>query len=321
MPWFRIDDKMYTHRKILGISSKRKIQVSERDAAVSLWVLAGLWATDNLMDGWIPDEHVETFVSGHLRAELLVRAALWHRIADLLADDSSIGCAECVQLLSSNQNVTDGYVFHDWENYQPTKASVVAERVAATERQRRRRAAGKGRSAPRVSQRDNGVTTGVTQPDVTPPVTDMSRRDNGVSHGDVTDMSHDPRSRTRTRRALEDDEPLRKQAPKIDNASSSSNIFTPDLRNPRCEKHAHIPVGVWNPDPCTHCGQVTAWAKEETAKRSLSPSVLQLSAAQRRRDIAACKQCDDEGWLLDSNREPVEPSVQHHPVVKTEQAR
>lgn len=330
MPWFKTDDKFYTHPKVLSISWKRKQMVSDREAALSLWLLAGLWATDNLTDGWVPPEHVEGYHNGRGRAQLLCGAGLWHEVSALVGAsegvlDMATVCQPCRTVAISTLDVSHGYLFHGWDGFQPTRASVMAERLSAAERQRKRRSAGRKGGDPPVSRRDSHRDNGVTHTVTPEPVTAMSHRDSdachGVTHGPVTAMSHDPRSRTPKGLRLRDDDVTKRNARDMQNESSSSKTFTPDLTNPRCEKHADLPLGVWNPDPCGACARVAQWAKEETSKRASAPSVVQLDAEKRRRAIAACKQCDEAGWLLDSNGEPFEPSVRHHPLVTTQETR
>jgi hypothetical protein len=100
MPWFKVDDTLAVHHKT----------VKAGNAAIGLWVRAGSWSMQTLSDGFIPQEIAETLGTVS-QAEKLVSAGLWDRLPT-------------------------GYAFHEWEQRQPTKAQVHAERAATAERQR-----------------------------------------------------------------------------------------------------------------------------------------------------------------------------------------
>lgn len=137
MTWYKVDDSFHSHPKATATSL----------AALGLWVVAGSWSGNHLTDGFIPDHVVQLLARGSVElAGELVSAGLWKR-------------------------TRGGYQFHDWAGYQPTKAGVLRERAAATERQRRKRAGNPSSEAP-------------AEP-VTVVVTDASRRDTAVSHGEV----------------------------------------------------------------------------------------------------------------------------------------
>jgi hypothetical protein len=106
MPWFKVDDDFYGHPKIKAIPRRH------RNAAISLWVLAGSWCARYLTDGVIPDNQVQDLGYTQRDAANLVDARLWIPIPG-------------------------GYQFHDWAAYQPTRIHVEGER----ERLRKRRAA------------------------------------------------------------------------------------------------------------------------------------------------------------------------------------
>jgi hypothetical protein len=110
MPWFRVDDQYGDHPKIKTIPWKYRLQ------AVGLWTLCGNWAARNLTDGFIPDTVIEENHGTQQLVDYLVNArvrpdepGLW-----IVADG--------------------GYQFHDWHLYQPTRASVEAEREATRKR-------------------------------------------------------------------------------------------------------------------------------------------------------------------------------------------
>lgn len=126
MPWFKVDDGFAFHPKALAAGN----------AALGLWVRAGSWCGANLTGGALPRHMIGTLGAQKRDANRLVEAGLW-----------------C--------ETETGYQFNSWDDYQPTKAQVEAERAAARERQRRHR-----------SKKTNGVSNGVT-----------STVTNGVSNG------------------------------------------------------------------------------------------------------------------------------------------
>ncbi|PCN46988.1 hypothetical protein Csp2054_14185 [Curtobacterium sp. 'Ferrero'] len=136
MPWFKVDDNLAFHPKVLAAGN----------AAMGLWVRAGSWAAQQLTDGVIPDSILPS-LGTRKQADALVAAGLWTR-----ADGA--------------------WRFHEWnaDGRQPTRARVEADRAAATERQR------KHREARGSSQRDKGVTDGVSHGSVTGGVTPTPTR-------------------------------------------------------------------------------------------------------------------------------------------------
>lgn len=115
MPWFKSDDSFYRHRKVRKLGK-------DRLPAVGLWQLAGTWCADNVdtntADGFVPDEQVDTWDPRHRYAKRLVDVGLWER---------------------TEVDGEHGYVFHDWPDYQPTRATVEAEREAWRQRKERSR--------------------------------------------------------------------------------------------------------------------------------------------------------------------------------------
>ncbi|OZM74012.1 hypothetical protein CFN78_06915 [Amycolatopsis antarctica] len=129
MPWFKSDDSFYRHPKVRRLGK-------DKLPAVGLWQLAGTWCADNLdtntCDGFIPAEQIALWDPRHRYARRLVAVGLWSEI---------------------DVDGEHGFRFHDWADYQPTKASVEAEREAWREKKAAQR---KGKS-PRVSPGDNRV--------------------------------------------------------------------------------------------------------------------------------------------------------------------
>lgn len=99
MPWFKVDDTLAFHAKVLTAGN----------AALGLWTRAGAWSMQQLTDGFIPT-HVARQLGSRNEARRLVEAGLW------IEKD-------------------DGYLFHEWDQRQPSRVQVEAEREAARIRQ------------------------------------------------------------------------------------------------------------------------------------------------------------------------------------------
>ena len=93
MPWFRVDDTLSSHPKARAAGL----------AAMGLWTVAGAYSMQYLTEGRVPDWYVQSWPEGPELAERLVAFGLWSR------ED-------------------DGWLFHQWEERQPTKAYILAER-------------------------------------------------------------------------------------------------------------------------------------------------------------------------------------------------
>lgn len=85
MAWFKVDDKFHSHEKLIGVSLE----------ALGLWVVCGSWSADHQRDGFVPTKYVLTLDRDGAASEL-VDAGLW-------------------------RDVDGGYLFHDWQDFQPTK--------------------------------------------------------------------------------------------------------------------------------------------------------------------------------------------------------
>lgn len=109
MPWFKIDDGFHGHPKVYELSL----------ASVGLWTLAGSWCAKYLTDGAVTPKAIMRLGGTDEQCAELVKADLW---------------------IPSE----GGYQFKDWDDYQPLKDDVEAEREAARERMKRVRANKKG---------------------------------------------------------------------------------------------------------------------------------------------------------------------------------
>lgn len=100
MTWVRLDDSMPEHPKMVALT----------DRAFRQHVSALCYCNRNLTDGAIPDTIAHRLVaSGKRYAGELVTAGIWDK-------------------------TTDGYQIHDYEDYQPSRASVLHERAKTAER-------------------------------------------------------------------------------------------------------------------------------------------------------------------------------------------
>ena len=133
MSWFKIDDNFWSHPKTVGLSSD----------AVALWVRAGSYCGNHLTDGVVP-RHIMPMIQGtEAAAKELVEAGMW-------------------------LDHIDGWVFHDWHAYQPTRAKVEADRAKTKDRVAKHRAksdtdlSNETPTRPDPSRPGYAVTNGVT---------------------------------------------------------------------------------------------------------------------------------------------------------------
>jgi len=155
MTWFKVDDTLALHPKVLDAGNK----------AMGLWVRAGAWSAQQLTDGFVPTQVVGMLGGTRADAQRLTDARLW--VAE-----------------------PGGWRFHEWSDRQPSRDKVVAERDAAAERKRLSRERAAAARAAASSQGSHTVTGGpshgvtsasVTPTHVTPPPTrpDPTRPDQG----------------------------------------------------------------------------------------------------------------------------------------------
>lgn len=108
MTWMKVDDRLHANRKsrVAGLP------------AMGLWVLTGSWAADHLTDGFVPASLPYAWGGPDAPdlAQRLVDAGLW---------------------LPTVHLGEEGWQFHDWHDYQPMRADVMAKRVSDKERMRR----------------------------------------------------------------------------------------------------------------------------------------------------------------------------------------
>lgn len=121
MTWFKVDDGFWRHRKVRKLGRTR-ISVPAVVGAAGLWTLAGDYGADNTTDGFLTREEVEAWDPKHQLAARLIAVGLWHEIdaaGNLIAE-----CSTCQRV----QTTEPGYLFHQWEEHQPTREEVLDKR-------------------------------------------------------------------------------------------------------------------------------------------------------------------------------------------------
>jgi hypothetical protein len=126
MGWFKIDDQLFSHPKVLSIDPRYRL------AAMGLFTLAGSWSSSHLTDGVVPEHCVSLMQGTRKQAAALVQAGLW-------------------------DVHPHGYTFHDWANYNPTRDEVLAKRQV-------RAAAGKLGGKQSASKRASKVQANASAP-------------------------------------------------------------------------------------------------------------------------------------------------------------
>lgn len=114
MAWFRIDDKMHSHPKIRQAGL----------AAAGLWAVSGPYSRDYSLDGRVPVEWVTTWPQGRKLAGVLVTVGLWHALP-----------TDCPCVLPTVDQGKGGWVFHDWNDCNPSEAEMETTRTTAAAQQ------------------------------------------------------------------------------------------------------------------------------------------------------------------------------------------
>lgn len=196
MTWVRYDDNVANHPKIAPLD----------DATYRLWREALEWCAHNLTDGVILSRQlgVTSTRATPARARRLVDRGLWHRAG-----------GSCTSELCPPSG-PNGWVIHDYWDYQPKRLQVRAEQAAAAERQRNWRARKKSNGA------SNGVTHAVT---------------NGVSNGNPAPPRPAPKGGGALRAPSADPPPV------ADGTAAAGD----ERSTPRCSTHP------WERIPCPAC--------------------------------------------------------------------
>lgn len=104
MSWFRVDDQLWGHPKALLAG----------DRALGLWTRAGSYSMAYLTDGLITRDALRNLRGSRTDAQRLVDAGLW-------------------------DPDPEGWRFHDWLSWQPSRDSIETRRAANATRQARYR--------------------------------------------------------------------------------------------------------------------------------------------------------------------------------------
>lgn len=112
MTWVKLDDRLHRHRKarLAGLE------------AMGLWTLAASWAGEELTDGFVPRSVLFSWARENALelAGRLEEVGLW---------EPTVHLGE------------EGWLFHDWHEYNPTREEVEARREVERAKKRRQRAA------------------------------------------------------------------------------------------------------------------------------------------------------------------------------------
>jgi hypothetical protein len=118
MPWFNVDDKAHSHRKIMKAGN----------AAVGLWARCGSYVAQHLTDGVVPGEVAEMYGTAP-QITKLVKVGLWHPHGHV--------CPSCPQPAEGD------FYMHDYATSgNPLRAEVEQRRQRAAEKKRRQRGGG-----------------------------------------------------------------------------------------------------------------------------------------------------------------------------------
>lgn len=112
MTWLRIDDGMVDHRKWAALESDPRTWAE----CLAVWVALASYCQRTLSDGHVPEARLARLTPLGARAKA--------RCDDMVR----VGLMELV---------ADGYVFHDWLEYQSSRAHVEAQREQKARRQQR----------------------------------------------------------------------------------------------------------------------------------------------------------------------------------------
>jgi hypothetical protein len=138
MTWFRVDDSFYGHPKAVKLAND----------SLATWTRAGEWCAWQLTDGVFPRSMLPEFAGN--------------------ADDPDAVADDLLDRKLWELSLVPGHlVFHDWGDWNPTRAQVLKRRKADADRRAKWLASRRDQASGRAA--DHGVSHGVT--------------DHGVSHG------------------------------------------------------------------------------------------------------------------------------------------
>jgi hypothetical protein len=187
MPWVRFDDQYPIHRKVKPLS----------DSEMRFHIEAIFWCARNLTDGFVPAEDVSDVSAvrrPHKVIPCLVARGLLHEAGHVCQSP------KCPPSLGG-----DGWMIHDYFDYQPSKQKVTTERDAKAQRQARWLA--KKTTRPRDASQDASVDAPPPRPapkeggrgPAAPPAAAARRgRDAGGEqvNGHITPVCHNCGNRT-----------------------------------------------------------------------------------------------------------------------------
>lgn len=117
MTWFKVDDKLHSHRKVAALGNDV--------GALALWTIAGSWSADHLTDGFVPAYMIQKLLpiaksKQNRMVFALVSVGLWTPFTKEVDGKSE-----------------EGWLFHGWNERgrQPTSEQILADRDANAERQ------------------------------------------------------------------------------------------------------------------------------------------------------------------------------------------
>jgi len=123
MPWIRIDDHYDEHPKFARAGP----------LGVVMWLAGLAYCNRNLTDGFIPWNVARRLVSWEFLMTEGDRDLIWDVAIGTGMHGQEVDCPLVIELLLSAGLWTEeagGYRVHDYSDFQPTKAQVVAERAS-----------------------------------------------------------------------------------------------------------------------------------------------------------------------------------------------
>lgn len=178
MGWIRLDDRITEHPKIAAAGP----------LGFAMFVAGIVYCNRNLTDGFIPRSVVATLLDDEWTD---YEGTTWTAAAHSGFQGWEFDCLELAEHLASiglfhkvdgNDDVTRyGYRIHDYENYQPSRAQVLAEREKTASRVQRHRQKHANTDNPQAQS--NAGSNAVTNAGVTDPPTPTHKREANASLG------------------------------------------------------------------------------------------------------------------------------------------
>lgn len=301
MTWFRVDDGFPEHPKVEALEADPRRYM----AAITVWTVMGADCARRLTDGFVSPARL-TKVLHHLGkaatdgASALVAVGIW-------------------------DVVDGGWKFHDWDEYQPTKAYVDASRKAKTERQRRWRGgrvdastamSTSSSTSSSVDEPGDAAHARVSRPVPTQPIpTKESARDheptttNRVEHGDVVALFARLRSEAHQtkhgrpggtyRRSPRDWQPVEDLCAWASDQPEPTAALEDSLRGYLADEWAAgagWPISAWAKDPGRYSGRFLA---QEGAKKATEEEIrLQVALKGLRARYDAARGTDEHPRIL-----------------------